>query len=108
MYAVVGIWSVVASYRARGERELRDYVMPMTTAQPGFVAGYWMADPETGKGHHTVVFDGEAQARQFKELLESQLRYAADQGATSDFLAVVEVVAAAQAEPAPVPSGGTS
>lgn len=97
MYAVVGIWTVVEDQREEAERELRDDVIPMINAHPGFVSGYWMGDRETGKGHSTVVFDSEARARQFKELLESQLRRAACQGATNDTLALVEVFGAAGA-----------
>jgi hypothetical protein len=95
LYAVVGIWTVVEDQRAEAERELREDVIPMIRAHPGFVSGYWMADPETGKWHSTVVFDSEARARQFSELIESQLRRAAYQGATSDILSLVEVLIAA-------------
>jgi hypothetical protein len=93
MHAVVGVWTMAYGWREPQDRELRDIVVRLVTAQPGFVAGYWMHDAETGKVHTTVVLDGEESARKFKALIQCNARAQARAGVTSDYLAVVDVVA---------------
>ena len=41
---------------------LRDEVVPMVSAAPGFVAGYWL-EPDGDDGLSIVVFDSEASAK---------------------------------------------
>lgn len=93
MFAVMGIWTTDESRRDEQERGLRDEVIPIVTAQPGFVAGYWMRDPETGKGYTAVVLDSEAAATAFKALVVERAQEAAQVGLTNDVLAVTEVLA---------------
>jgi hypothetical protein len=92
MHAVVGVWTIADDRRESQERALRD-VVPCVTAQPGFVAGYWMLDAETGKSYTTIQLDSEESARQFQALLLSNARAHARAGVTSDYLIVVDVVA---------------
>ena len=92
MHAVVGVWTIAEDRRESQERALRN-VVPCVTAQPGFVAGYWMLDAETGKSHTTILLDSEESARRFKALLLSNARAHARAGVTSDYLTVVDVVA---------------
>jgi hypothetical protein len=92
MHAVVGVWTIAQDWRESPDRELRDVVVRLVTAQPGFLAGYWMHDAETGKAHTTVVLDSEESARKFKALLQSNAKAQARAGVTSDYLAVVDVV----------------
>jgi hypothetical protein len=82
MYAVVGIWTVV----------------PLVETQPGFVSGYWMHDPETGKSHTTVIFSDRQSAGGFKALVERGTKRAAQAGVTSDILTAVDVLADAHRE----------
>ena len=42
--------------------ELREQVVPMVSAAPGFIAGYWVA-VSGDKGASIVVFDSEASAQ---------------------------------------------
>lgn len=91
MYAVVGIWTEAESQREEQDRGLRAQVIPIVRAHPGFVAGYWMRDPETGKGYTTIVLDGEESADSFKALLAGRAQEAALVGVTNDVLAVAEV-----------------
>jgi hypothetical protein len=93
MHAVVGIWTVDDGRRDEQNRALRQEVVPLTMAQHGFVCGYWMHDPETGKSHTTIVFDDEASAGAFKTFVEGRTRAAAQIGVTADILAMVEVIA---------------
>lgn len=93
MHAVVGIWSMQEARRDEQDRLLHEQIVPLTEGQPGFVCGYWMHDPETGKGHTAIIFDGPESAGRFKELVESGTRGAALLGVTSDILTTVEVVA---------------
>ncbi|MFF4625082.1 hypothetical protein [Nonomuraea jabiensis] len=96
MHAVVGFWTVDEALRAERVRGLHEEVIPITSSQPGFVSGYWMHDPETGKSHTTIVFDDRESADRFKSVVEARSRRAAQVG-TADILAVVDVEAHAQA-----------
>ncbi len=96
MHAIVGIWSLDADQRETQEQAVHQE-MSLLQAQPGFVSCYWMTDPLTGKGHATVVFDSEARAAAFKEVIESGASHAAQAGAVGDILALVEVTAHASA-----------
>lgn len=98
MHAVVGIWTVDEARHDEQRRLLHDQVIPLVEAQPGFVSGYWMHDPETGKSHTTVVFTDRRSARGFKTLVERATRQAAQAGVTSDILSTVEVLADAHQE----------
>jgi hypothetical protein len=97
MHAVVGIWTVDEHRRDEQNRLLRDEVVPLAKGQPGFVCGFWMHDPESGKGHTTIIFDSRELATDFKTLVESRSQRAAQVGVTSDILGTVEVVADAHA-----------
>jgi hypothetical protein len=96
MHAVVGVWTVAPDRSESRERELRDVIVPSVTAHPGFVAGYWMHDAETGKSHTTIVLDSEESARSFKALVVGNAQAQARAGITADYLAVVDVVADAR------------
>jgi hypothetical protein len=93
MYAVIGRWNMDPSREADQSRELRDVIVPMVTARPGFVAGYWSRDPETGRSHTTIVWETEESARDFKELVDEGRQRAATFGVSNDFLVVADVVA---------------
>ena len=93
MYAVIGRWSVDPSREDEQSRELHAVIVPMISGRPGFVAGYWSRDPETGRGHTTIVWDTEESAHDFKELVDGQRQLAASFGVTNDFLVVTDVLA---------------
>ena len=93
MYAVIGRWSVDPSREDEQSRELHAVIVPMISGRPGFVAGYWSRDPETGRGHTTVVWETEESARDFKEMVDERRQLAATFGVTNDFLVVTDVLA---------------
>jgi len=93
MYAVIGRWTVDQRLREEQDRELHDVIVPTVTAHPGFVAAYWTRDPETGRGHTTIVLETEESARAFKALVEGRRQRAADAGVTNDFLVITDVLA---------------
>jgi hypothetical protein len=93
MYAVIGRWSVDPSREDEQSRELHDVIVPMISVRPGFVAGYWSRDPETGRSHTTIVWETEESAHDFKELVDRQRQLAASFGVTNDFLVVTDVLA---------------
>lgn len=93
MYAVVGRWQTDPSRTDDQDRELRDVVVPGVRDLPGFVAGYWTRDPESGRTHTTVVWESEAAARGFKAMLDADRQRAATSGITNDFLVVTAVLA---------------
>ena len=47
----------------QAEKALHEQIIPMVSAAPGFVAGYWLA-PSDGQAVSLVLFDTEEQARQ--------------------------------------------
>lgn len=96
MHAVVGIWTMDEHHRDEQNRLLDEEVVPLAKGQPGFVCGFWMHDPETGKGHTTIIFDSRESATDFKTLVQSRSQRAAQVGVTSEILATVKVVADAQ------------
>ena len=93
MYAVVGIWTVDETRQDEQRRLLHEEVVPLVSRRPGFVSGYWMHDPETGKSHTAVIFADRESAEDFKSLVERTVRRTALAGLTSDTLSAVEVVA---------------
>jgi hypothetical protein len=60
MYAVVV--NVAIADMDAAVAELQEQVVPMASAAPGFVAGYWVALPG-GKATSIVVLDSEASAQ---------------------------------------------
>lgn len=96
MYAVVGVWNLDPTSRREQGQVLQELIIPSVRSHPGFVAGYWMRDPESGMGHTTVVLDSEPSARAFKEIVLSNAQSQARAGITNDLLAVVELLGQAQ------------
>jgi hypothetical protein len=95
MYAVIGRWTVDHSRTEEQNRELHDVIVPMVRAHPGFVAGYWTRDPDSGRTHTTVVLETEASAHAFKALVEGRRQLSASAGVINDFLVITDVLAAA-------------
>lgn len=98
MHAVVGIWTTDETRRDEQNRTLNERIVPLVRSQPGFVSGYWMHDPETGKSHTAIIFDSHSSASRFKTLVASRTQLAAQDGVVNDILATVEVVADAHRE----------
>jgi hypothetical protein len=96
MYAVVGIWNIDPSLRDKQDQGLHELVIPSVRNHPGFVAGYWMRDPHSGKGHSTILLDSEHSAQALKESVLGNTQNQAKAGITTDSLAVVEILAQAQ------------
>lgn len=92
MHAVIGRWTTDPSRAADLDRRLQDVILPLVAARPGFIAGYWTRDPETGRDHTTVLWDHEEHARDFKAVLDGQRRRAAELGVINDFLIVTHVL----------------
>jgi hypothetical protein len=69
MYAVVGVWNLDPARQREQDQGLQELTIPAVRSHPGFVAGYWMRDPESGMGHTTIVLDSEPSARAFKEFV---------------------------------------
>jgi len=85
MYAVV-VTVAIADWDAAAE-ELREQVVPMASAAPGFIAGYWVALPG-GTGASIVVFDSEASA----QALAANVTPPPDSAATLESVEVGEVM----------------
>jgi hypothetical protein len=77
------------------DQGLHELIIPAVRDHPGFVAGYWMRDPDTGKGHTTIVLENERAARAFKESVLGNTQNQAKAGITTDSLALVEMLAQA-------------
>ena len=68
MHAVF-VTSRIGDYE-KARQELHDRVLPNIKQAPGFVAGYWLAPVDGGKGHSVVVFESEETARTAAERLD--------------------------------------
>lgn len=62
MYAAVVHANIPGGINDERVAALRDEVVPMISAAPGFVAGYWLA-PDGDAGLAIVIFDSEASAK---------------------------------------------
>jgi hypothetical protein len=93
MHAVIGIWTVDPAWHDEQRRLLREKIISLVTRQPGFLVGYWMHDPESGRSHTTAIFGDQESADVFKALVESGTRQAAQVGLISTVLTIVEIVA---------------
>jgi hypothetical protein len=63
MHAVLMTVTIEPAQLDQAQKTLREEIVPMVSAVPGFVAGYWL-EPSDGQGLSLVVFDTEEQARQ--------------------------------------------
>lgn len=95
MYAIVSVWSMDPAHREEQDRVLHELIVPSVQDHPGFVAGYWMRDPHSGKGHSTTVLADERSAQAFKQMVLGDLQNQARVGISTDSLAVVEILAQA-------------
>jgi hypothetical protein len=86
MHAV--LVNVTIADRAAATDELNQRVVPMASGMPGFVAGYWVALPDS-KGLAVITFDSEASA----QALADQVGSAPRSAVTIDEVRVGEVVA---------------
>jgi hypothetical protein len=94
-YAIVGRWYADPHRIGDQNRELRDVIVPMLRARPGFVAGYWTRDPDSGRTHATILFSDENSARDVKAAIDADRQHAALLGITNDYLIVADVLAEA-------------
>jgi hypothetical protein len=69
MYALVGVWNLDPARHQEQDRNLQELIIPSARSHPGFLAGYWMRDPKSGKGHSTILLDNEPAAQAFKEIV---------------------------------------
>ena len=63
MHAVLMTVKIEATEIERAQKALREEIVPMVSAAPGFVAGYWL-EPTDGQGVSLVLFETAEQARQ--------------------------------------------
>jgi hypothetical protein len=75
----------------------------MVQRAPGFVAGYWTSDQESGKAYTMILLESEQAAQQFKAMVESspQGRGEVGVGVLPETLLVTKVLAHATAKPEP-------
>lgn len=87
MYAAVV--RVTVSDPEGAEQSLREEVVPRASGAPGFQAGYWTRDGQSGLS--MLIFDSEEHARAAAE----QIPAAVPEGVTFEGIEVREVVASA-------------
>jgi hypothetical protein len=97
MYATVGIFSMDPSRSVEHRQALHDRIIPMVRQQPAFVSGYWNLEAGSARSYAYLVWQSEADARRFTELLRQQAEAQARSGVTLDSITVVELIASAQA-----------
>ena len=79
----------------------KETIIPATKKIPGFKGGYWLLDPQSGKGFSVTLFESEA-ALKASEDSATQIRTQASQAIGAKITGVerYEVVAQAVVEPA--------
>ena len=87
MHAVVV--RVTVSNREGAEQRLRDEVVPQVSRSPGFQAGYWTRDGDSGLA--MVIFDSEENARAAADRIPAMV----PDGVNVEGVEVREVVASA-------------
>jgi hypothetical protein len=87
MHAVVV--RVTVSNREAAEQRLRDEVVPRVSSSPGFQAGYWTRNGDSGLA--MIVFDSEANARAGADRVPTTI----PEDVTLEGVDVFEVVASA-------------
>jgi hypothetical protein len=87
MHAV--IVSVSINNPEAAVENLRSDIVPRVQQAPGFKTGYWYGDRQS-KGHATIIFESEDNAKGFVEMLRSQ---EGTDAATIESVDVHEVVA---------------
>ena len=63
MHAALVTVTIEPAQLDQAQQALTEEIVPMVSASPGFVAGYWL-EPSDGKGMSLAVFDTEEHARQ--------------------------------------------
>jgi hypothetical protein len=63
MYAALVTVTIDPAQLEQAQQALQNEIVPMVSASPGFVAGYWL-EPADGQGMSFGVFDTEDHARQ--------------------------------------------
>ena len=89
MHAVVVTVQIDNYDEAR--KMLVERVVPMVSAQPGYVTGVWLAPGEDGKGNSVAVFETEEQA----QAMAGMVRQVAPADVTVESVSVREVAAQA-------------
>jgi quinol monooxygenase YgiN len=95
MYAVVAVFTMDRARDEEQRRALKEEVIPITRQVPGFVSGYWMADPAGPGSHVLTIWDTEEQAHAFIRVVEARRPQGEQAGVGYESLTVVEVVAEA-------------
>ncbi len=63
MYAALVTVTIDPAHMEEAQAALETQIIPMVSASPGFIAGYWLT-PVDGKAPAMVLFETEEQARQ--------------------------------------------
>ena len=63
MHAAMVTVTIDPTYADQADKALREQVIPMVSAAPGFIAGYWL-EPADGRAISLVLFETEEQAHQ--------------------------------------------
>jgi hypothetical protein len=92
VYTVIGEWDVDPRHADLQDAVLTDIVAGVRSI-PGFVAGYWAAEPGRRHRHTFVVFDQESVARRFADDVQGNAVNQADAGVTLKRLTIADVIA---------------
>ncbi len=93
MYAVVSVWNLEKGREEEQQRGLEQRVVPSVQQAPGFVAGYWTNDQESGKAYAMILLDSEEAAHQLKAMVEGNAKGQSEVGISPEVLAVAKVLA---------------
>ncbi len=95
MYAVVGSWTMETGRWEEQLQGLHEHIVPRARQIPGFVAGYWLGDPQTGRSQSLIVLEDEASARAFESFVRANPLNREQAGVEMESLTVAPVMAEA-------------
>jgi hypothetical protein len=95
MFAVVGKWKMDPSQTADQDTVLHERIVPTVKASPGFISGHWTRTPDAVDAVTMILFEDEASAEAFRQVVASDPENRAEHGVAGDFLIVTEVLASA-------------
>ena len=91
MYAVVGKWQMDPAQRVEQDQALNDQIVPMVKQAPGFVSASWGRTADGVESVSFVVFEDEASAKAFAEVVASDPEHRELAGVEPGWLTTIEI-----------------
>ena len=95
MYGVAITWNMDVTRAADQQRVLQEEIVTSVSKTPGFVSGYWTANPSTGKSYTFTIVESEEAANTMMKGVQAGHQDAERHGARLETIGIGEIVAKA-------------